>query len=190
MIVFSCQENVQKTYIHKEITKPSRSHGEILKSELELKPNLGLMYYKGEPFTGTSVLYYSESIKAESISYINGKRHGFYKKWFPNGKLSFESNYVNGLQDGTTRTWWKNNNLRSEANYSNGIVNGIQKQWYQSGSKFKEMTIVNGKEEGLQKAWRENGKIYNNYEAKNGRFFGLKRANLCFQLEDEIVQNR
>ena len=35
----------------------------------------------------------------------------------------------------------------------------------------------------------QNGKIYNNYEAKNGRIFGLKRASLCFQLEDEIVQN-
>jgi antitoxin component YwqK of YwqJK toxin-antitoxin module len=51
------------------------------------------------------------------------------------------------------------------------------------------MAIVNGQEEGMQKAWRENGKIYNNYEAKNGRIFGLKRASLCFQLEDEIVQN-
>ena len=51
------------------------------------------------------------------------------------------------------------------------------------------MTIVNGREEGMQQAWRRNGKIYNNYEAKNGRIFGLKRANLCFQLEEEIVQD-
>lgn len=47
---------------------------------------------------------------------------------------------------------------------------------------------MNGREEGMQKAWRENGKIYNNYEAKNGRIFGLKRANLCYELENEEVQ--
>ncbi|MEM7512572.1 MAG: toxin-antitoxin system YwqK family antitoxin, partial [Bacteroidota bacterium] len=48
--------------------------------------------------------------------------------------------------------------------------------------------LVGGKEEGLQQAWRENGKIYNNYEAKNGRIFGLKRANLSYELDNEIIQ--
>lgn len=189
LILFSCQEEAQKPTAYTEVTERSIDHIVIHKSELELKANLGLMYHNDQPFTGISVLYYSENIEAETIVYVDGKRHGSYKKWFPDGRLSFESNYVNGLQDGTAKTWWKNGNLRSEANYTKGIVNGIQKQWYKSGNRFKEMTIVNGKEEGLQKAWRENGKIYNNYEAKNGRFFGLKRASLCYQLEDEIVQN-
>ncbi|WP_245585073.1 toxin-antitoxin system YwqK family antitoxin [Psychroserpens burtonensis] len=161
----------------------------INKSELELKPNLGLMYYNNQPFTGVSEVFYSEIVKAETIEHKNGKRHGLYKKWFPDGTLSFEANYNNGLQEGTAKSWWKDGKLRSEANYNNGIVNGIQLQWYKSGNLFKQMTIVNGKEEGLQKAWRDNGKIYNNYEAKNERIFGLKRASLCFQLEDEIVQN-
>jgi len=160
----------------------------VEKNELEFKTNLGLIYYKNQPFSATSVTFYNDVIKSESIQYTNGKRHGVYQKWFPNGTLSFEAYYVNGLQHGKTKSWWKNGNLRSEANYINGIVNGIQKQWYKSGNLFKEMTIVNGKEEGLQKAWRENGKIYNNYEAKNGRIFGLKRASLCYQLEDGDVQ--
>ncbi|MFK7781751.1 toxin-antitoxin system YwqK family antitoxin [Psychroserpens sp.] len=160
----------------------------VHKSELELKPSLGLMYHTNKPFNGTSIRFYEETIKVESIQYSEGKRHGHYKKWFPDGSLSFEANYVDGLQEGKAKTWWKNGNLRSESNYKNGIVNGIQRQWYKSGVKFKEMTIVNGQEQGMQKAWRQNGKIYNNYEAKNGRIFGLKRANLCYQLEDENVQ--
>ncbi|WP_323787984.1 toxin-antitoxin system YwqK family antitoxin [Psychroserpens sp.] len=160
----------------------------VNKSALELKSNLGLMYYQNQPFNGTSVTHYNGIVKAESIQYSHGKRHGLYQKWFPNGALSFEAHYVNGLQEGKAKSWWKNGNLRSEANYKGGIVNGIQKQWYKSGAKFKEMSIVNGQEEGLQKAWRENGKIYNNYEAKNGRIFGLKRASLCYELEDEKVK--
>ena len=189
LLASSCKEEVNKAMVYAEISEVTNNQIAINKSELELKPNLGLMYYQGQPFTGISILYYSETIKAESITYVNGKRHGLYKKWFADGRLSFEAHYFNGLQEGTTKTWWKDGNMRSEANYTNGIVNGIQKQWYRSGIRFKEMTIVNGKEEGLQKAWRENGKIYNNYEAKNGRIFGLKRASLCYQLEDEIVQN-
>jgi antitoxin component YwqK of YwqJK toxin-antitoxin module len=69
-----------------------------------------------------------------------------------------------------------------------GVPHGIQKQWYQSGAKFKHLSLNHGIEEGLQQSWRENGKIYNNYEAKNGRIFGLKRANLCYELEEEIIQ--
>jgi hypothetical protein len=40
----------------------------------------------------------------------------------------------------------------------------------------------------LQKAWLENGTIYVNYEAKNGRVFGMKRANLCYQLKNEKIE--
>ncbi|MFK7981436.1 MAG: toxin-antitoxin system YwqK family antitoxin, partial [Saprospiraceae bacterium] len=69
-----------------------------------------------------------------------------------------------------------------------GIGNGEQKEYYKSGAKFKLKHLINGKEEGIQQSWRENGKIYNNYEAKNGRIFGLKRASLCYELEEEIVQ--
>jgi antitoxin component YwqK of YwqJK toxin-antitoxin module len=185
LIIVSCQKETQKPIAFTEAEVSIM----INKSELELMPNLGLMYYNNQPFTGVSEVFYSEIVKAETIEYKNGKRHGLYKKWFPDGTLSFEAIYDNGLQHGVSKSWWRNGNLRSVANYDNGIVNGTQKQWYKSGSIFKEMTIVNGKEEGMQKAWRENGKIYNNYEAKNGRIFGLKRASLCFQLEDEIVQN-
>jgi antitoxin component YwqK of YwqJK toxin-antitoxin module len=189
LILVSCKREAQKSIAHNEAEISSTDDLTINKNVLVLKPNLGLMYYNNQPFTGTSELFYSQLVKAETIAYKNGKRHGKYRKWFPDGTLSFEATYNNGLQQGTAKSWWNNGNLRSESNYDNGIVNGIQKQWYKSGNIFKEMTIVNGKEQGMQKAWRENGKIYNNYEAKNGRIFGLKRASLCFQLEDEIVQN-
>ena len=185
---FSCKEKVQHSVPYAQTINRITKNIEIDKSDLNKKPNLGLMYYNNQPFTGTSVLYYTDTIKAETIEYKNGNRHGLYRKWFPDGLLSFESNYSHGQQHGITKTWWKNGKFRSQANYSNGMANGIQKQWYKSGNIFKEMTIVNGKEEGMQKAWRENGKIYNNYEAKNGRIFGLKRASLCFQLDDEEVQ--
>lgn len=186
--MLSCQKETQNNVAYAEAIINPRAYISVHKSELEMHPNLGLMLFKNQPFSGTSLRFYNEDVNAESIQYINGKRHGLYQKWFPDGTLSFEANYLDGLQHGKTRTWWKNGNLRSEAYYENGVANGIQKQWYKSGAKFKEMSIINGKEEGLQKAWRENGKIYNNYEAKNGRIFGLKRANLCYQLEDENVQ--
>ena len=69
----------------------------------------------------------------------------------------------------------------------NGKMNGIAKEWYPTGELAKSRQLVDGKEDGLQKAWLQNGKLYVNYEAKNGRIFGMKRANSCYQLEDETV---
>ena len=66
-------------------------------------------------------------------------------------------------------------------------MDGVERKWYPDGQLAKERQLVNGREEGLQKAWLQNGTLYVNYEAKNGRIFGLRRANSCYQLEDEVV---
>lgn len=172
-----------------KVIQKQSSHSILISSDsIILKANQGLFYYQNKPFTGTSISYYPNGNPATKIQFLNGKKEGLYQKFYPNKGISFEANYKNGRQNGTIKTWWKDGILRSEANKKNGVVEGLQTQWYASGAKFKEMNYVNGKEEGLQKAWRENGKIYNNYEAKNGRIFGLKRASLCYELEDEIVQ--
>ena len=161
---------------------------EVLKSEVELRPNEGLVYYKNQPFTGRVMEYYSNGMLAEEIQFQEGIKHGIYQKWFADGTLSYTSTYLNGLPDGISRSWWSNGNLRSEVRQVKGKLDGLQTQWYKSGAKFKERNMNMGLEEGMQRSWRENGKVYNNYEAKHGRIFGLKRASLCFQLDDEEIQ--
>ena len=160
----------------------------IAKDELDLHPNEGLFYYQKKPFPGIAVEYDQEGVKLESIDFRAGKKEGWHRKWFANGQLGFEAKNIKGRLTGIAKTWWPNGMLRSESRYLNGVVHGVQKQWYKSGQLFKERNLRNGKEDGLQKAWRKNGKIYNNYEARNGRFFGLKRSNLCYELQDEIIQ--
>ena len=64
----------------------------------------------------------------------------------------------------------------------------MQKKWYVTGELFKQTNINQGREEGMQQAWRKNGKLYVNYEAKNGRIFGMRKANLCYELDDEKIQ--
>ena len=161
---------------------------EVASSELLLLPEKGKVYFQNLPFTGTSVEHYAHGQLAVSTSYKNGKREGLYRKWYPTGRLSFESQYVQGKKHGSTKSWWPNGKLRTTSEFVEGVAHGTQWSYYRSGVKFKRLQLVNGREEGLQQAWRENGKLYNNYEAKNGRIFGLKRANLCYELDNEIVQ--
>jgi len=181
LVFFSCQNIAKDTAIQ----IPEK---EVVKAQIILHPNEGLVYHLAQPFSGYSIKYYPNDTLAERIGYWQGKKQGTYQKWYADGVLSFEANYQKGRKQGISKTWWRNGVLRSASIHEMGVTNGTQRQWYQSGQLFKSMHIVDGKEEGLQQAWRENGKIYNNYEAKNGRIFGLKRANLCYGLEEEIVQ--
>lgn len=182
-VLIGCDDQSPQTAI---VSKASLL--EINQDSLELRPNEGLYYFEGVPFSGRSISLYPDRSKASSVEYQKGKKHGTYRRWFENGIKSFESEYIDGKQAGKTISWWRNGNKRSESNFKAGILDGVQEEWYKSGAKFKKMNIVNGQEEGMQQSWRENGKLYNNYEAKNGRIFGLKRAALCYQLEDEEVQ--
>ncbi len=152
---------------------------------LTLNQSQGILYDEDLPFSGFAERWYPTGQLASSIQYLKGRRHGTYTKYFQDGRISYQANYTHGKMNGEAISYWNNGNMRSKAQYKNGIADGIQEQWYSSGAPFKRMHLVNGQEEGLQQSWRENGSLYNNYEAKNGRIFGLKRAQLCYELEDE-----
>ncbi|MCI4667335.1 MAG: toxin-antitoxin system YwqK family antitoxin [Bacteroidia bacterium] len=160
----------------------------VVVDSLNLIPAKGLVFHRNEAFTGLAIDSMEDGTLVEETEYLEGKRQGTLRKWFPNGQLSYEAFYENGKLHGQVRSWWTNGNLRSLNHYQTGELHGEQWQWYKSGAKFKKRLLEMGREEGLQQCWRENGKIYNNYEAKNGRIFGLKRANLCYRINNEIVQ--
>ena len=163
---------------------------EVDKNLLILNQLEGRWYYNDLPFNGYAVSYHENEVKAESIGYYDGKKEGLARKWFASNRLQKESYYNSNKLVGTVKGWWPNGVVSSEAQYKRAVRHGIQKMWYSNGQLARQTTIVNGKEEGLQQSWLENGKIYVNYEAKNGRVFGLKKANLCYELEDEVVQNQ
>ncbi|WP_435624875.1 toxin-antitoxin system YwqK family antitoxin [Flagellimonas sp.] len=161
---------------------------EVKKELLVLNKIEGKWYYQGVPFGGYAIQTNDTGQLIEKIGFVNGKRQGLALKWHSNGLISSEKYYQENRLEGTTKTWWPNGQQSTESNYSNRQRHGIQKKWYPSGQIARIMRFNQGKEEGLQQAWLQTGKLYANYEAKNGRFFGLKRSNLCYQLEDEVVQ--
>lgn len=185
--LISCAE--MSDYFGEPVSVEIISMDTVLVSKLDKNPDLGLVLYKNEPFSGVSVAYYKNGQLAETITYKDGKKHRLKEKWFPFGIKSYSAEYENGKLHGITQSWWSSGIKRSQVYFKNGKVNGIQHQWYKSGALFKELNYVDGKESGMQRAWRENGEIYTNYEAKNGRFFGLRRSTLCYGLEDEVIQN-
>ncbi|MEO9480030.1 MAG: toxin-antitoxin system YwqK family antitoxin [Maribacter dokdonensis] len=157
------------------------------KEELTLNQLEGTWYYKNSPYDGYALTLHENGTLAEKVGFVKGKREGIAKRWSVNEVLRVEFHYKNNRLEGSYKTWWENGQLAQEANYLNGKMDGVERKWYPDGQLAKERQLVNGREEGLQKAWLQNGTLYVNYEAKNGRIFGLRRANSCYQLEDEVV---
>lgn len=190
---FGCIENRDPDALEEEIyaeEKITIDSVEVLKEELELNQIEGRWYYKGEPFSGYAIKFHSNDTLGEKLGFHDGKREGIAQEWSENGVLRVASYYTHNRLDNLYKTWWENGVLASEVNYEEGIKQGLEREWYPDGTLAKQRELVNGNEKGLQKAWLPNGTLYVNYEAINGRIFGMRRANSCYQLEDEkIVEN-
>jgi antitoxin component YwqK of YwqJK toxin-antitoxin module len=160
----------------------------VPKKDLKLNPQKGQWFYKDKPFNGYAIKVYENDSLSEKTSYFNGKREGDDVKFFIDGSVKRKAFYVNNKLHGKKLNYLKNGQIVEESNYIYGVRHGIQKIWYDNGQLARQRNLNKGKEEGLQKAWLENGTIYVNYEAKNGRVFGMKRANLCYQLKNEKIE--
>jgi antitoxin component YwqK of YwqJK toxin-antitoxin module len=100
--------------------------------EIVISPK-GLHTYKGLPYTGKTISYYSNGQMSELATFRNGHRHGYLKRWFPNRVLGFYSLYEDGRLHGETKSWWDNGKLYSVSNYQQGKTDSYVKQWYAAG---------------------------------------------------------
>lgn len=159
---------------------------EIEKSEISINKQ-GQRVYENSPFTGTMYSLHDTGNAASEDQFVNGRRHGYAKKWFHDGTLGYEAHYALGSKEGYTLSWWSNGAMRSSFFFVEGKSHGTGWNWYRSGAKFKKYNHVAGKPVGIQQAWRKNGKLFSNFEYRNGRIYGLRKANSCIGLEDEVM---
>ncbi len=169
-----------------ELVVPER---DVLKRSLELVPALGQWHLDGEPYSGYAVTHHQDGTLFERIGFYGGKKQGLAEQSYPSGAPRRRATHHRNRLHGVVLFWSEGGELRSETHYVHGAMHGTQRTWYPGGAPFKNRNLVRGREQGLQQAWRRNGKLYVNYEARDGRVFGLKRSTLCYQLEDEVVQN-
>lgn len=160
-------------------------------SSLEFQRDGGLWTLEGKPYSGQVVSYFPDSSIQQRFSVLDGKKENEAVIWYPDGHYRELAYYHQGKLHGAKKNWATGSDhlLISHLNYHMGKGHGVQKKWYDTGQLFKKINLHMGREEGIQQAFRKNGDIYVNYEAKAGRIFGLKKSALCFELDDEKVQN-
>ena len=111
--------------------------------EIEIVDNL---VYKNEVlYTGKCAFYDDNNGKMiSSHEYIEGKFHGTWKFYFPNGQLETKGKFNNGVRIGKWNYY-----------HENGLKSGISK-------------YLNGKKHGVWKVYDENGNLTTEQEWNEG----------------------
>jgi antitoxin component YwqK of YwqJK toxin-antitoxin module len=135
----------------------------------------------------------SQGIKAEyEMDTIRKVKHGFYRSFWPNGKLACEMTYQNdtlvgkeknyhengklsgefflvaGKYQGDFKYYFENGVLMQEGRHENNAINGELKTYYENG-KLKEMVIMSeNKEKGPFTEYYDNGKLKTKGEYAGG----------------------
>lgn len=136
---------------------------------------------------------YNPNATVEEGEYIDNKKIGLWKKYWPAGTLKSEINYVDNRPIGEYSIYYENGQLEEQGywdsnknigefkrNHSNGNPqqefyfgdngkrNGIQKYYYDNGQLRVEVNIINGKESGVMKRYNSDGTLKEEKVLENG----------------------
>lgn len=102
-----------------------------------------LMTYKDNQQHG---LFYNKHDDGTTVTcnYSNGKLHGIYQRYYPNGTLSHNENYVNDQLHGMSISWYPNGRLQAETFYFRGKKHGVERSWDYVAKLYVEHVYVHG----------------------------------------------
>ncbi len=159
----------------------------VNEESFQCQQSKGLMYVDGELFSGQLFKLYPSCEDTMYIKeYIEGKRNGEWRKYYPTQQMAEIRNFQNGYKTGRYLGWWPNGGKKFEYTFKNDEYHGVLKEWNPEGNLVREMNYIAGHEEGAQRVWYDNGKIKSNYVVKNGRRYGLLGTKNCVNISDSL----
>lgn len=140
----------------------------------------GVVFYKGQIYTGGIHDFYENGVVASEVFYKNGVKDGLSKKWYVDGTLGESRLYKNGIKSGVHKGWWFNKKSKFVYNFNaEGLLTGVLKEWYENGQLYKEFHYKKGREVGTQKMWKITGEYRANYVIMDGEKYGLIGSKKC-----------
>lgn len=61
-------------------------------------------------------------------------KHGFFRKWFDNGRVEWEGRFANGLIQGDVSSWYRNGQRNFTGHYDRGMQDGPFTYWNEDGT--------------------------------------------------------
>lgn len=120
---------------------------------------------------------YTAGQLVEEGRYVNSKRDGVWKRYWPNGKVMSEITYAGGRPRGAYRTYYPDGRAEEQGTWDLDRNTGAFKRWHPNGQLAQDFTFnPYGVRDGVQRYYHENGQLEVEVTVKEGREEGtLKR---------------
>ena len=113
----------------------------------------------------------------EEGTYVDNKRVGLWKKYYPTGAIRSEINYENNHPRGEYRLYYPNGNLEEEGTWAGNKNTGEFYRYHSNGVPAQEFHFLkNGKRDGVQNYYYDNGNLQLTVEVKNGIADGVYKT--------------
>ena len=147
----TCFENIIKTTHHCSICKTKYNHNYLptrdgLELITEVQADGSIVEYtvnERDEQHGTYI-YKSGNNKLIECKYWNGKIHGEYKSWYPNGQLECTCICINNKIDGSYMEWHEDGTIKEHSFYNDGVRDGMTKCWDQHANVIQNTLYIDG----------------------------------------------
>jgi antitoxin component YwqK of YwqJK toxin-antitoxin module len=122
------------------------------------------------------------------LEVIDGRAHGLYQEWFPNGRIKIEARLIEGVADihdlaqatwvfaGLCKVWDDQGNLTAEFNYEKGLLQNSARYFFPSGKPQKTIPYEQGEVHGVVQVFDEDGNLMEKTPYVHGEKEGIAIA--------------
>ncbi|PCJ89891.1 MAG: hypothetical protein COA57_00835 [Flavobacteriales bacterium] len=135
--------------------------GEMLdKAEYKPKQKVEEGLYVDNRKNGNWKLYFPNENPRAEITFVNNRPDGHYKTYYKDGTLEEEGTFINRKQVGDFKRYHENGNIAQIKHFSHkGKSNGSQQYFHTNGQVELEFTTINGKEDGEMRRFYPDGRL-------------------------------
>ncbi len=124
----------------------------------------------------------------QSLEVVDGRAHGTYREWYPNGQLRIESHIMEGLADindlaqtswvfdKKSQVWDDQGNVIAEIYYDKGLLHRPSIYYHQNGQISQIIPYEKGEIHGESIAYDENGRVLETIPYVRGKKHGIARG--------------
>lgn len=103
---------------------------------------------------------YANGTLLEEGKFVNSRKEGLWKKYFPDGSLKSEVTYKGSRATGPYTLYYNNGQIEEQGNWVRSKNTGGFKRFHENGNVAQDFTFTeSGKRTGEQKYFHENGKL-------------------------------
>ncbi len=120
---------------------------------------------------------FSPNQKVEEGEYLDNKRTGVWKKYYPTGSIQSEINYVENHPYGSYITYHPNNRVEESGYWKANKNTGDFKRFHENGQLAQDFHFnTKGKRDGLQQYFYPDGTLQLTVEVDDGVAHGIYRS--------------